>query len=119
MLNVKENLISILETFCPNNVFLQGTINPNVKYPDTFCTFFIQDSDCDAFYDDNPHCVNWSGAVMIYSTNPETIVSILSNVITSMRKNGFIPQGCGNDIPTYVETHTGWAIDFIYKENIY
>lgn len=118
MLTVKENLISILETYCPDNVYLQGTLNPDETYPDTFITFIITDSEFDAFFDDNANRIDWSIAVMIYSTNPNTIDTIAKNVIRDCKAEGFIPQGAGNDIPSGVETHTGWAIDFVYPQTI-
>lgn len=118
MLTVKENLISILETYCPDNVFLQGTLNPEEAYPNTFITFFITDSDFNAFYDDDANRIDWSIAVMIYSKNPDTIDTIAKSVIRDCKQAGFIPQGAGNDIPSDVDTHTGWAIDFVYPQTI-
>lgn len=116
MIAVKENLIAILERYCPDNVYLQGTLNPDEDYPDTFITFFITNSDFNAFYDDNANRLDWSVAVMIYSNNPETIYEILGGVVQDCKAEGFIPQGAGNDIPSDVKTHTGWAIDFIYPQ---
>ena len=118
MLTVKENLISILETYCPDNVFLQGTLNPDDAYPDTFITFFITDSEFNAFYDDDANRVDWSVAVMIYSTDPDQIDTIAKGVIKDCKAAGFIPQGAGNDLPSDVDTHTGWALDFLYPQQI-
>lgn len=118
MLTVKENLISILETYCPDNVYLQGTLNPEAAYPNTFITFYITDSEFNAFYDDDANRTDWSIAVMIYSNNPDTIDTIAKGVIKDCKVAGFIPQGAGNDIPSDVYTHTGWAIDFIYPQTI-
>ena len=118
MLTVKENLISILETYCPDNVFLQGTLNPENAYPNTFITFFISDSEFDAFYDDDANRIDWSISVMIYSSDPDTIDTIAKGVIKDCKAAGFIPQGAGNDLPSDVDTHTGWVIDFIYPQTI-
>jgi len=116
MLTVKENLISILETFCPDNVYLQGSLNPDEAYPDTFITFFITDSNFAAFYDDDANKIDWSISVMIYSVNPETISSLSISIIQAVKAAGFIPQGAGNDIPSGIDTHTGYALDFIYQQ---
>lgn len=116
MLTVKENLIAILETYCPDNVYLQGTLNPDEAFPDTFITFFVTDSEFNAFYNDDANRIDWSIAVMIYSINPNTIDTIAGNVIADCKTAGFIPQGAGNDIPSGIETHTGWAIDFLYPQ---
>lgn len=117
MLTVKNELINLLEDFCPNNVYLQGTLNPNVAYPNTFITFFINDSEFDAFYDNSANKVDFYGSVMIYSNDADTIANMLPYIIVGMKAFGFIPQGMGNDIPSDVDTHTGWAIDFIYRNN--
>ena len=118
MLEAKENLINILETYCPENVYLQGTLNPDETFPDTFITFFITNSDLNSFYDDDANRIEWSIAVMIYSTDPDTIDTIAKGVIKDCKNAGFIPQGVGNDIPSGIETHTGWAIDLVYPQII-
>lgn len=117
-MTVKNLLISILENYCPDNVYLQGTLNANETYPDTFITFFITDSNFGSFYDDDANRVNWSIAVMIYSTDPTQLDTISSGIIRDLKAAGFVPENAGNDIPSDVETHTGWAIDFIYIEQI-
>lgn len=116
MLTVKENLIEILEQYCPDNVFLQGSLNPDEVYPETFITFFITSSEFNAFYNNNENRIDWEISIMIYSTDPDTIDTIAKEVIQDCKKAGYIPQGAGNDIPSDVETHTGWALDFIYPE---
>ena len=116
MLIVKQKAIEILETYCPDNVFLQGTINPKTEYPETFITFFITSSAFDAFYNNNENRVDWDLSIMIYSTDPDKIDTISKGVIKDFKKAGFIPQGAGNDLISDVETHTGWALDFIYPE---
>ena len=118
MLTVKENLISILENYCPDNVFLQGTLNPEEAFPETFATFFITDSYFDAFYDDDANRIDWMIQVIIYSTNPDTIDTIAKSVVKDCKAAGFVPQNAGVDIPSGVDTHTGWAIDFIYPQTI-
>lgn len=118
MLTVKNNLISILETYCPDNVYLQGTLNPDEDYPETFITFFITDSSFDTFYNNDSNSIDWSVAVMIYSNSPVKIDEISKGIIKDCKAAGFIPQNAGNDILSGVESHTGWAIDFIYKEYI-
>lgn len=118
MLEIKNKLISILETYCPDNVYLQGTLNPNENYPDTFITFFITDSEFDKFFDNNSNAIDWFISVMIYSNNPLNIDEISKGVIKDCKANGFIPQGAGNDVISDEVTHTGWALDFIYQQQI-
>jgi len=113
---MKEKLIEILETFTPDNVYLQGTLNPEEAYPQKFTTFFTTDSEFNSFYDDNSHRINWSVSVMFYSDNPAEVQTIPPQIITALRNNGFIPTSAGYDIISDVQTHTGWAMSFIYPE---
>lgn len=116
MLTVKENFIAIAENYCPENVFLQGSLNPEIPYPETFITFFITSSDFEEFYNDDANRIDWMLSAMIYSTDPDEIDRIAKGLIKDLKNAGFIPQGAGFDLPSDVETHTGWALDFIYPE---
>lgn len=118
MLTVKENLIEILETYAPEHVFLQGSLNPDIPYPETLITFFITSSDFESFYNNLSNRVDWSISVMIYSVDPDEIDRIAKAVIKDCKAAGFIPQGAGFDLPSDVESHTGWALDFVYPEYI-
>lgn len=114
---MKEILIALLETFCPDNVFLQGTLNPDEVYPETFITFYVADSDFDAYYDNDPNKINWYVHVVLYSSNPANILSMPSEIISALRTAGFMPQNAGIDVISNIQTHTGWAMEFIYQEN--
>lgn len=113
---MKELLISILETFVGDNVFLQGTIAADVVYPAKFITFFVSDSRFDEFYDNDANQINWSVSVIFYSSNPAEILSQPPLIIRALKNAGFIPQNAGVDVISDVQTHTGWAMDFIYPE---
>ena len=115
---MKEQLISILEEFCPNGVFLQGTLNDDEEYPQKFITFFTADSEYDSFYDDDPNRINWSVSVIFYSSNPAEVQTVPPQIIRALKNAGFIPQTAGIDVISDVQTHTGWAMDFIYPEQI-
>lgn len=113
---MKELLVSILEQFC-EDVFLQGTLNPNEAYPQKLITFFTIDSPFDDFYDDEANKINWYVYVYFYSDNPREVLEIPPQIIRALRENGFIPQGAGKDALSDVKTHTGWVMEFIYREN--
>lgn len=113
---MKEKLIEILETFCPDDVYLQGTLNPEQPYPAKFITFFTTDSEFDQFYDNDANDINWYVSVMFYSSNPAEVLNVPPQIIRALKTEGFIPQNAGIDIISDVETHTGWAMDFIYQE---
>ena len=48
---MKNLLIEVLERFCPNNVFLQGTLDEKAQYPETFITFWTYDVPEGSHYD--------------------------------------------------------------------
>lgn len=114
---MKELLISLLDQFCSEEVYLQGTLNPDEAYPQKFITFFVTESPFDDFYDNNANKINWYVNVMFYSDNPREVLEIPPQIIRTLRNAGFIPQGAGIDIISDVKTHTGWAMEFIYREN--
>lgn len=112
---MKQKLIEELEKICPQQVYLQGTLNENEAFPDNFITFWTDLTEEDTFYDDNAKSVIWHFSVIFYSNNPSLVVSKPAEIRAALKKAGFIPQGIGNDIPSGEQSHTGWAMDFVYK----
>jgi hypothetical protein len=53
---------------------------------------------------------------MFYSTNPAEVLSVPPQIIKALRAAGFLPQNAGLDVISDIQTHTGWAMDFIYPE---
>lgn len=115
---MKELLISVLEEFCPQNVFLQGTLDEDAEYPETFITFWAYDVPEGSHYDNDAHSFDWSFNVNFYSSDPLLVNTKPAEIRIALKEAGFIPQGKGNDIPSDVPTHTGWAMDVIYRETI-
>lgn len=109
---MKTLLIQTLETICPNNVFLQGTLNPNEDYPADFITFWTDFTNDVRHYDNDVKSIEWNFSVMFYSNNPDNVASVPATIRTALKNAGFIPQGKGNDILSDVSSHTGWAMDF-------
>lgn len=114
---MKQQLIDILETFCPNNVYLQGVLNPNADYPQAFITFFVTETADLEHFDNETAGVAWYFNVVFYSNNPAEFNTIPALIITALKQAGFIPQGKGRDILSDRPTHTGWAMEFIKREN--
>ena len=113
---MKEKLIEILEQFVGEDVYLQGTIAEDVEYPAKFITFFTSTSEFDEFYDNDANRIDWTVSVIFYSSNPAEVLSIPPQIIRALKAQGFIPQNAGVDVISDVQTHTGWAMDFIYPE---
>lgn len=113
---MKDILINILNQFCPDNVFLQGTLNEDEKYPETFITFFTNGVDDWLHFDNANTGFVWTVSVILYSSDPLKVNTMPLNIRKALKQAGFIPQGLGNDIMSDEPTHTGWAMDFIYIE---
>lgn len=97
-------------------VHLQGTMNPDEAYPPHYITYFTQDSDDAANFDNETVAVSWRFQVAFYSTDPLLVESFPNTIRTTLKKAGFIPQGKGYDLPSDEPTHTGWVQEFLALE---
>ena len=113
---MKQKLIDLLASF-GYPVYLQGTINPEEKYADTFITFWTNSTDDNAHFENNTVSFDWSFTVILYSNNSEIVNTKHNEIRATLKAAGFIPQGKGQDIPSDEPTHTGWQMDFVYTEN--
>lgn len=113
---MKQKLIDILETFCPNNVFLQGTRNPEEAYPPELLTFWTNSTAFRAHYDNEADSVNWNFYVMYYADDPMLVNTKPRQIAAALKAAGFVQQGFGHDILSDEKTHTGWAMEFTYSE---
>lgn len=112
---MKLKLLNTLQAF-GYPVFLQGTISPAEKYPDTFITFFVDSTSDNGHFDDETNAVDWYISVILYSANAETVNTKPNEMRAALKAAGFIPQGKGNDVLSDEPTHTGWAMDFVITE---
>lgn len=97
-------------------VYLQGTMPEDEEYPASFITFFTNDSEDAAHFDNEPVGVAWQYQVIFYSSDPRLVTTVPRDIRVNMRRAGFIPQGYGRDILSDEPTHTGWAMEFYYLE---
>lgn len=112
---MKDTLITLLQAICPN-VYLQGTLSDDGAYPENFITIWVNDAPDNAHYDNDVHSIDWYFSIIYYSSNPSNVNTVPAQIRAALKSAGFIPQGRGNDIPSDVPTHTGWAMDYIYTE---
>lgn len=112
---MKQKLIAALEKF-GYPVFLQGSLNEDQKYPDTFITFWVDEALDESHYDNDATSYTWDFSVMIYSNDPDLVNSKPEEIRKALKAEGFIPQGKGRDTPSDEPSHTGWAMDFYYIE---
>lgn len=103
---MKEKLINLLSTF-GYPVRLQGSLGENEQYPESFFTFWNNDSYDNNHYDNEAVSYTWNFDVNFYSTDPELVNSILLQAKSLLRQNGFIISGKGYDVASDEPTHTG------------
>lgn len=115
---MKQTLIDILETFCPGNVYLQGTMNSDESYPETFITFWTNYTADNGHLDDEVVSYDWDFTIIVYSSDPRIVNTMPFEIMAALKQAGFIPQGKGNDVPSDEPSHTGWATDYIYTETL-
>ena len=116
---MKQKLIDILEKHCPNNVYLQGTMNPEEAYPAEFVTFWTPSTDDAAHFDNATVAVNWTFYVIYYSSDPNQVNTKPFAIAADLKAAGFVQLGRGSDILSDEPTHTGWAMDFLCVERLY
>lgn len=112
---MKQELINVLEKF-GYPVFLQGSLNDDDAYPDSFITFWTDDVTDEAHYDNETAAWAWDFSVIFYGNDPALLQSKAEEIRQALKQAGFIPQGKGRDIPSDEPTHTGWAMDFYKME---
>ena len=116
---MKQSLVALLATF-GYPVFLQGSLNKDDAYPASFFTFWNDETDGAAFYDNDANTFVWTFTVYFYSTDPALVNTTLISVRSLLRSNGWIVPGLGYDVASDEITHTGRAIDVLYEQqNIY
>jgi hypothetical protein len=113
---MKELLINLLESF-GYPVFLQGSLSEDEAYPQSFFTFWNNDSYDNNHYDNNPISYTWNFDVNFYSVDPELVNSMLLQAKTLLKQNGFIISGQGYDVASDEPTHTGRGMNALIVEN--
>lgn len=113
---MKELLISLLQTF-GYPVRLQGSLAETEAYPDSFFTFWNNDSYDGNHYDNNAIYYVWNFDVNFYSTDPTLVNTILLRAKALLKQNGFIISGRGYDVASDEPTHTGRGMNALIIEN--
>lgn len=110
---MKSELVELLETL-EFPVFLQGSLNADEAYPDSFFTFWNFSSPESAFYDDDANRCVWGFWIYFYSTDPKLVEEMPEKARRLLKKNGWILQGKAADVSVDKPTHTG-ALFTAYK----
>lgn len=103
---MKAELITALNTF-GYPVFLQGSLDTDEAYPDSFFTFWNFETPEGEFYDDEAHMAVWGFWIYFYSTNPQLVEEKTEAARKLLKSIGWVPDGKPHDISVDVPTHTG------------
>lgn len=114
-MDVKQQLIDVLEAF-DFPVFLQGSLQEDEPYPDSFFTFWNNDTEDASFFDNNETRTIWNFDVNFYSCEPALVNTMLREAKKSLKAANFIVQGVGYDVVSDEPTHTGRGVEVIYIE---
>lgn len=113
--NMKDELISLLETF-GYPVRLQGSFAEDEQYPESFFTFWNNDTSDGSHYDNDAVTYIWDFDVNFYSIDPALVNTVLLDARRLMKTNGWIVSGKGHDLASDEPTHTGRGINVTYIE---
>lgn len=112
---MKDLLIKTLETF-GYPVFLQGSLSKDEPYPESFFTFWNNDSYEGNHYNNDAVSYVWDFDVNFYSTDPALVNSKLIEAKTKLKQQGFVVPGKGYDVASDEPTHTGRGINVLKEE---
>jgi hypothetical protein len=112
---MEDALITILESF-NYPVFRQGSMSDDDAYPETFITFWNNDSPDHSHYDNSEYGTDWDFNVYVYSSDPSRTYSLLDEIRAELKTNGWIPTSKGFDVASDEPTHTGRGIECLYLQ---
>jgi len=107
---MEDVLIQILESF-GFPVIRQGSLAPSEQYPETFFTFWNNSEIEQSAYNDQTLSVVYDFDVNVYSSNPETVYTLLQEARKLLKKNGWQTPDRGHDLASDEITHTGRGME--------
>lgn len=112
---MEDKLIEILEGFGVP-VYRQGSMSDDEVYPETFFTFWNNDSPNHAHYDNDEYGTAWDFNIYVYSSNPSMTYSLLNDARAALKKAGWITPSKGFDVASDEPTHTGRGLEIFYLD---
>lgn len=105
----------LIETLMPFGypVYQQGSLSRDEQYPESFFTFWNNDTDDDSFYDNEPRQTIWEFDLMFYSIDPVLVNEMLIRAKEKLKEKGFIVSGDGYDVKSDEPSHTGRGINVL------
>lgn len=118
MTDVKNLLISTLENQFGYPIYLQGSLSNDEAYPDSFFTFWNNNTTDGGFYNNNETLTVWDFDLNFYSRSPLLVNSVLLEAKALLKGVGFIPDGNGYDVLSDEVTHTGRGMNLLFVEKV-
>ena len=112
---MEDQLIEILSSF-KYPVFRQGSMSNETKYPDTFFTFWNNDSPDHSHYNNDCYGTAWDFEINVYSNDPSTTYSLLAMARVALKQAGWIVTSQGYDIASDEASHTGRGLQAFYLQ---
>lgn len=114
---MEDELIELLNTLS-YPVLRQGSLSPTAKYPDTFITFWNNETIEHSAYDNESISEDVDFDVNVYSNNPTTTYDLLDNIKALLKSNNWVIYDRGHDVASDEVSHTGRGISITYLNNI-
>ena len=111
---MEDLLINILEVL-GYPVLLQGSLLPDEPYPDSFFTFWNDDSDSEGYYDNDESAIEWEYSLNFYSVDPTLVNKKLLEAKSLLKADGWVVSGAGYSVMSDEPTHTGRGITLLYR----
>lgn len=112
---MEDNLIEVLESF-GYPVYRQGSLAEDGAYPDSFFTFWNNDSPDHSYYDGEEYGTDWDFDVNFYSNDPEKTYKVLADARIKLKEAKWIIPGKGYDVASDEVTHTGRGMQVFYLQ---
>lgn len=113
---MKKQLIEILESM-GYPVYLQGSLNAEEEYPESFFTFWNFETPEKGHYDNKASVCVWGFFVYFYSIDPDLVESEPLKAKELLSEKGFIFEGKPHDCASDEPTHTGVIMTCYGLEN--
>lgn len=114
---MEDLLIKMLEPF-GYPVYLQGSLLPDMPYPEHFFTFWNNSSESNSHYDNDEKSILYDYDVNFYSIDKALVYTKLREAVQALRAAGFIVSGDGHSVASDEQTHDGRGISVTYLNQI-
>lgn len=96
----------------------QGSLGKDEAYPESFFTFWNNETNDEAFYDNHEHLCIWDFDLNFYSSDPALVNTKLLEAKSLLKVAGFICRGKGYDVASDEPTHTGRGMNVLKIEKL-